>query len=328
MLNLRTWFFNKGLQFLAHVDEPLYTPLMSMANAWLRFRNSEHEVSLGPLNADKTFYVIRELPSSVGLAGWYDRVLGYMARAERKGWIPVILPPPQDDASRDVGDWYSYFTAPSPYSLEDVLKSKHVIFAVTQAVVYKRYNRREIEKRHRIGRLIPPRSEILAFLEARAREMLSEMPAGKRVGAYYRGTDYRKHGNWCPVGHAAVLDVSDWCDRLNEVLSRWGITSDGGREIFIVTEEQEALDAIRERFPNVHFVQKERFSNFQFGTCLPQQRLPRTSAFENNRLYLLDLYILSQCDYLVGTINGGLLMALNWNGNAYKGVHVLDTGTS
>ena len=43
--------------------------------------------------------------------------------------------------------------------------------------------------------------------------------------------------------------------------------------------------------------------------------------------YLLDLYALSKCDYLVGPMNGGVQMALNWNGNRYSDVHIIDLGT-
>lgn len=88
------------------------------------------------------------------------------------------------------------------------------------------------------------------------------------------------------------------------------------------------MDAIRAQFPAARFVEKERFANFRHGVGLSRQRLPHTSPFDNNRLYLLDLHILSRCDYLIGTVNAGLMTALNWNGNAYTGVHVLKTGVT
>ena len=48
----------------------------------------------------------------------------------------------------------------------------------------------------------------------------------------------------------------------------------------------------------------------------------------NNFLYVLEIYALARCDYLIGGVNGGVLMALNLNGNRYKGVHVLNTGAN
>ena len=43
---------------------------------------------------------------------------------------------------------------------------------------------------------------------------------------------------------------------------------------------------------------------------------------------MLEMYVLAKCDYLIGGVNGGVLMALNLNGNRYKGVHVLNTGVN
>ena len=165
----------------------------------------------------------------------------------------------------DVGDWYSYFVAPSPYPLEEVLKSRNVVFAVTQAVVYKRYNRREIAKRHRLAQLVPPRADLLAFLEERAKKVFSSVPDGRLVGAYFRGTDYRKSTNWCPVGHAAVPRLDEWCDIVEKDMAKWGGNHGEGRGLFVVTEEQEALDAIRLRFPKALYIEKERFSDFKLN---------------------------------------------------------------
>ena len=122
--------------------------------------------------------------------------------------------------------------------------------------------------------------------------------------------------------------VGDWCDAVEAEMARWGIDASRGGNMFVVTEEQEALDAIRARFPAARFVEKERFANFRHGVSLPLQRLPGTPPFENNRLYLLDLAVLSRCDYLIGAMNSGMMMALNMNGNAYKGVRILDTGVN
>ena len=45
-------------------------------------------------------------------------------------------------------------------------------------------------------------------------------------------------------------------------------------------------------------------------------------------MYLLEIHALARCGYLIGGVNVGVLMALNLNGNRYKGVHVLDTGVN
>lgn len=98
--------------------------------------------------------------------------------------------------------------------------------------------------------------------------------------------------------------------------------------VFVVTEEQEALDGIKKRFPKCRYVEKERFSNFSEGKYLCYRRLPTLTPKMNNFMYMLEIYAMSRCDYLIGGVNGGVLMALNLNGNQYKGVHVMNTGVN
>ena len=108
--------------FLGTVQEPWYTWINALANAWILFRNPEKVVHLGTLHPDKTFYVIRDIQWHVGLAGWYDGVLGYIARAVKKGWIPVVDAPPA--VLKDGGCWTDFFKGPSDYTMDEVLRSK------------------------------------------------------------------------------------------------------------------------------------------------------------------------------------------------------------
>ena len=68
--------------FIGTIQEPFYTWLNALANGWILFRNPERVVHLGTLLPDQTFCLIRDLPRPVGVAGWHDRVIGYMIRAE------------------------------------------------------------------------------------------------------------------------------------------------------------------------------------------------------------------------------------------------------
>jgi hypothetical protein len=144
---------------------------------------------------------------------------------------------------------------------------------------------------------------------------------GGYVGAYYRGTDYKTIGEWQPVGHAKVPRIENFCDSLEKCMKKWKCYN-----LFFMTEEQEALDYVIKRFPHVKYVKKERFINFAYGRTIAEQVPKETSRFKNNQLYLTDIYILSKCQYLVGTVNSGLLMAMNWNNNNYKDYKILDYG--
>ena len=120
LIEKRVW------HFLGNVQEPFYSCLNKCMNFWLLMKNREkiRHFSEGE-HKDKIFYLIDDLPDSVGLAGWYDRVLGYMKRAEAKGWIPIVVKS-HDSAFKERGDWYTYFSAVSRYSHLDINPTFHI----------------------------------------------------------------------------------------------------------------------------------------------------------------------------------------------------------
>ncbi len=136
------------------------------------------------------------------------------------------------------------------------------------------------------------------------------------------------NGSWRPTGHAVVPRYETFAAEMKRDFKKWGFDAAAGERLFIVTEEQEALEYLCKLYPKAKFYAKPRFVKFRFGANLPSQTPDNISQRENNLLYLLDIYTLSRCGYLVGGINGGVLMALNLNGNRYRGVHVMDTGVN
>ena len=325
---------NKARSWICHllsrVNEPWYTFLTRAINFYLRFRIPESVRHLGPLHPDKTFYIITDFGTWTGIAGWYDRVLGYLAHAEKRGYTPVILhePDPEDSVEGGRGNWLTYFKPPSPYALGEVFHSGRVVFATMQAMIYKRLNKKNIQLRHRLSQMVPFNEETEKFIVEHF-SVLSSNWESPMIGAYFRGTDYRRTEKYVPTGHAVIPSYEQFVSSLREDCLRWNIPVEDGRHFFFVTEEQEALDFLLKEFPNAHYVKKERFSHFEPGGTvkLAYAALPHTTPRVNNLFYLLDLYALSKCDYLVGPMNGGIQMALNWNGNHYADVHIIDLGT-
>lgn len=308
------------IRLLCRVPEPFYGWLRSLGNWCVLLRHPEKVTHPGNLYPDKTFYVINNLSNQVGLAGWYDIVLGYLERAQKKRWEVVINPPAP--VQSDDGDWNAFFKQPTDIRLSDALQGKNVVFASVLAMIHKRYNPKEIARRHELSKWVPFSDEAETFvaLFANAKEPM--------VAVRFRGTDYRAGNGYCPAGHAKVPSVDLFCDRVEADLNKWGVPVESGKHVFVVTEEQEALDAIKKRFPECRYVEKERFSNFKPGQYLVHHRLPTMTPKENNFMYLLEISAMSKCDYLVGGINGGVLMALNLNGNRYKGVDMINTGVN
>lgn len=322
---IRGWVLGRTLHYLAMVDEPWYTWVNALANFYILMRNPERVTHPGNLHPDKTFYVIRDLSPDVGVAGWYDRVLGYILHAERKGWIPIVDPSPP--AQPDDGDWYAFFKAPTDIPLVEALQGRNVVISTVQGMIHKRFSRKNVARRHVICQRVPLSDDAQTYVDSHLQNLFAATPS-PIVAIRFRGTDYRSHGDYCPIGHAKVPDVDVFCDRVIADMEEWGIPVGKGEHIFLVTEEQEAFESILRRFPRCRYVAKERYANFNFKSYLTRQRLPTLTPKENNMMYLLEIYAMARCDYLIGGVNGGVLMALNLNGNRYKGVDIVKTGVN
>lgn len=320
---------DRVLHFLSTVQEPWYSIIVKIVNISRLIRTPERKKCYGEKNPDKIFYVIRNLPGG-GWAGQYDSVLGFLDRAYKKGYTPVIdfnIEQPDnlhDDEREEKNSWDYYFLQPMAedgqrYSLEDVYQSKNVIISTPQSTIYTRLNEKEIFKRYNLGKKIPFKQNVQEYFDKVKHEMLCE----DTIGAYYRGTDYKTTDTWTPAGHPRVPEVEAWADELDKKISLWGTS-----KLYIVTEEQEALEYLIKRYPSAKYVKKARFSNFKYGVSISKQNIEGVSRYTNNLLYLLDIYILSQCTYLVGTWNGGIRTAINWNGNQYRDICIMDLGTN
>jgi hypothetical protein len=315
---------NRLFHFLGGVDEPFYTPLNALANLYLRWRNPEKIVHPGDKHPDKVFYIIRDVPDCVGLASWYDRVLGYVIRAKKKGWVPVVDPPVSTRPEN--GGWYDFFKGPSDIPVEEALQGRNVVFATEQAMIHKRYSKRNIVRRHKIAEEIPFSDEAEAFISPRLSALMADMPKPV-VGVRFRGTDYRPCGSYIPTGHARVPEIGYFCEVVVNCLEKWNIPVDDGRHLYVMTEDEEALVEIIKRFPLCRYVKKERFSG-KFEKYLVYQNLPTMTPRENNMMYLLEIAALVKCDYLIGGYNGGVLMALNLKDGDYRDVHILNMGVT
>ena len=326
---IKDWFMGKLMHILGCVDELFYSPMNWIANRIILLRHPERVAHPGTLHPDKTFYIIRDLPASAGLASWLDRVVGYCMRAERKGWIPIIVPNPP--AQEDSGTWYDFFKGLIDIPVEEALQGKNVVNATVQGMIYKRYNRKNIKRRNEVYSRIALSDRAQEFVNARLPELMKSIQA-PTVAVRYRGTDYRAKGKWCPIGHATVPDVPDFIAMVEKDFAKWELNSGAGENIFFMTEEQEALDAFLRRFPRCHYLHHERFANFDYdkpnNSYICFHHLPNTSPLENDLNYLLEMQVVSRCDYLIGGYNGAVLAACNYNGNKYKGVHILKTGVS
>lgn len=121
------------------IQEPFYSFIISLYNVFVRRRNGIQRVSLGKEYPDKVFYLIELNDTAIGLASFYDKVLGAVKYANKKNYIPVVnISNTQSnivDPERGGGGngWEYYFsgieTDGRVYSLKDLANAQSVVLA-------------------------------------------------------------------------------------------------------------------------------------------------------------------------------------------------------
>lgn len=315
------------------INEPWYSLIINAYNSFYAFFHKEKMYSYGINNPDEVLYIISINDSVCGFASFYDMVLGHLIYCQKKGYIPIIDLSNSNniaiyDNEMNGNPWTYYFEQPiingKRYSLDDAYNSKNVIVSdPNRVVMYKRVNNKEILKRKKVLDLIPYNKETAEHMRNCENELFSILDETGIIGAYYRGTDYKAYDNWTPLGHAKAPAIQSFVEDLKEYA-----ISVNCRNIFFMSDEQEAIDYIIDNLSNtynVSYIKHPRYSGFKSGKAVSEKTPLNISRYENNLYYLTDIDILSKCTYLFGIKNAGVQMALNLNGNKYKDVHILNT---
>lgn len=263
------------------------------------FQRRERRCSFGSANPDKVFYVIRWDRQVSALMGLVVQVLGNIRYAEEKGWIPVVDFQHSDNwylydkggKRGDFNTWERFFEPVSPYTLNEVYQSRHVVLGSTNM----RLAVPSVEDLAKFGdaycfwnklsrKYLRPSAEVLAILEERIFPVVSpDLLAKSGIALKLRGTDYTTP----PPGHYYQPSLEQVCKELM-ILCREA----ADRIIVLATEDPQIAKAIQTRFPQV--------VSISFPETSEMDRI------EYGQNYLAELLTLSKCAYCVGGLNGGL----------------------
>ena len=293
-----------------------------------RLRMPEVKKSFGELNPDKTFYVIRLFPPAAGFLANYNYVLGYMKYAFDKGWIPVIdmenyatlyqeIHPV--NGTRNV--WEYFFEQPydkrtkKRYSLDEVYKSKNVVLGMAdnQDMFNNSMEENTIKWQHEMSLLIPFNKFMLNKALKAEKSFFPE--CGSVLGVSIRGSDTKKR----LVGHPIPLPIDEMISIVKRRYSEWSM-----EKIFVKAEEKETIDALKGEFANLYYTECNRIENN--ASRESNVALAYQSKSEALSEYLTDIYLLSKCNSIIGTMNNGISSAIIWNGGKFDNVEILDNG--
>lgn len=281
-------------------------------DAYTKFKWRERRVSYGTENSDKIFYVVRRAGSKVGLFSLVLTSLGYIKYAVDHGYIPVIDMHNEDNTymqqDRKGNVWEYYFEQPCGYTLDDIRHSSHVI--IGNGIIDGRipfpgediaYNDEELEKWKAIAdRYLIVRPEI----RQEADELWKRLSGRKRVlGVLLRGTDYV---NSRPKDHPVQPTIEQAIDKMDEVL-----TSQEFQKIYLATEDAGIYQELCNRYGGkIVSMDVERYITDKTENINDISVKKSTNKYQMGKDYLINILVLSKCDYLLAGNAGGSQGAL------------------
>lgn len=303
---------------------PIPKIFYKLYNLYKNMRMPQQHKSFGNKNPDKVFYVIRLYPSVTGLLTNYNFVLNYLSIAERKGWIPVIdmenykVSNSQNELINGTYNaWEYYFTQPTEYSLQDVYSSCNVFLSKGFIKLDNIASKEQMLTYQRLAKKIMFNNKTLEIVNKKIKENSLFDSNKKMLGVAVRGTEYLKAKN-----HSKQFPINDLVALALRKKDEWNL--DG---VFVTTEEEKTLELFKEKIPNVTYLKRKRFSTEYDGSTAVIYLSPKgNSRYETDLDYITEIYMLSLCDSLIGSMNSGYRTAQIWNDGRYSHCELLDIG--
>ena len=297
----------------------------------------EHAKQFGNKFPDKTFYIIRRRPPACGLLSNFHWVLNHTIYSISKGFIPVVDMenyktfysenfPVETGNGKTLNSWEYYFQQPCGYSLTDIKKAKKVIFCELKYFVGEL---QDVANETCSGTIAVSKyhsflSQYFKFNQKTTEYMRNAKErffTDKKniLGVLHRGTDMK-----ITKAHYTPASIDQTLQKTQEIFQKENFDY-----IFLLTEEQEALDKFYEIFNRKEIIvnDQQRIKGFNGERGVPDI-IQRTSpsAYKSGLDYLTGVYLLSQCDGIIAPKVNGTYFALGLNNNKYRYSYIFDLG--
>lgn len=299
----------------------LYDEVMSFT-----FMFSDY-TSHGEENPDKIFLVIDAYYGNLGLFAMFGKAECVARYAKSRGFIPVIRIQRakksmySDYAGDDI--WSKFYNQPEGYTMEDVLKSKHVCYTPG---FYNGSIQSNIMNQVSAGTALSwpdgiYNDRVNEYINEREKKFLP-CPE-KTLGVLARGTDYVNTHLHNHTIHATKEMISE---KIDELLAE----RDDLEYIYLATEDAGYCKYFKERYGDkIYFTDQKRYET-KAGELLAEhhrQDKERSDGFTMGVEYILSIALLSRCNSLVASGDcAGVGEALKENAGKYKSVFVFDLG--
>lgn len=287
----------------------------------------KREFYYGPLNPDKTFYLIKQPVKENGLTALIANVVGttQMIRAIRPDFIPVVDLGIANDPNQFAGTsgedvWAMFFDQVSNYDLKEVYNSQHVILDQNSNLNLNPYMTEFVFSNKRAELQYGDDLRYNEAVRAHTEETLSKVfPAdAKRVlGVIVRGTDYNatRVAKYVPHGLSAEETLAKAIDYVRE---------GNFDHVYLCTEDQTYLNLFlaSELSDKLIYVDQERVDYTQEDN---QEKLlleiygrERSNPYTRTLNYIAVLEGLTKCQALLANVACGAVTYAKGRGTAYE----------
>lgn len=314
-------------------------------------KGAETEKSYGPLNPDKTFYVIRPyyyistnelLSHQQHLLLYYYITLQKISYAVNKGWIPVVDYEHYDgllDFAEEFpvngtkNAWEYFWKQPSEFTLDEVYKSKNVILSTRNSNDYgyipstvmwsphTAYADALVKKTLKYAKYTELNDETRSYIDEKKTQLF---PANKRIlGVVYRSTSYGASGT-TNKSHPVQPSLIDLTEKIKKAVVKHNIDF-----VYFSNEEEKNIQYMKEVFGDkLIYLPRKRYESWgDFSIADNTNPLyMKGERYNTNLSYLTEIVLLSKCTGIIGAMSSGTRAAIIWNKQEYEFIDVIDQG--
>ena len=278
---------------------------------------------LGNLNPDKTFYVIRRFDYT-GLLSYFITHIGCVYSGLKMKAIPVIdmknykntIAGEQGWCKDNPWDWF--FNQPSSYNLDEVYKSKNVIFSPLNGIpkLYPHSGMDFFTNKAFINFFHELFEKRIGFSESITRkinelydECFYDKKDKKVVGVMLRGTDYNAK---TAFEHPVQPTIEEAIEKTKFVMKEYKCDY-----VYLTTEDKDIFDAFLNEFGNSLLYNKNiHFYEYKDGKKIMFNKFDRENdAYLKGEEYICQLALLTKCNCFIAGRTSGSGAVLIWQPN-------------
>ena len=306
---------------------------------WTIFRHKriyfEDEIQIINKKKKNTLYIIRRTPPGSGLFSNFHLALGHIIFANFNKFEYFIdyenysnFYKEKKTINGEKNSWNYYFT--QPLSKRKIIKknygtviyssnSKRGNISSNQGILDSQslevlLNKEQLEiYQNAFKQNIDFNETTLNYFKKTRKKIFKDNT--KILGVSIRGTDYVV--NKYP-GHYIPPTIFELISQIDIFLEKYNPS-----RIFASTEDTEYLKLLIEKYGErlIH-LEKDRYSPGE----IPMYKIEENKNYKNGLDYLTEIWLLSQCDFIIGSPNGGFNGAFILKENSFNDSYIFDLG--